>query len=431
MTSNDDFTSTDPHDVIAEQAVLGAMMLSPAVAAECLQALTAADFYRGAHHHVFTAIAAIVRDGATADAITVKARLEAEGNLRVAGEAPYLHTLIASVPTVTIATSYAQIVRGYAIRRRLLEAGRRITQMAREDGSDAHGLTERAVREVETVRDSGLGDDVTTPDAGEFLDVPDDADSYDWVIPGLLERGDRMVITGTEGLGKTQLLLQIGVTAAAGIDPFTHKPGIPRRVLYIDCENGASYVRRRLRPLALAAAQSGYPVPRAGMFIEVRPEGMDLALERDVSRLLRMTALLNPDLVILGPLYRLAPRALNSDDEAAPIISALNMLRARGACVLLEAHAGHGLGMGGVRDLRPRGSSAFLGWPEFGYGLRPAQHPDAKRRRLVDVVPWRGDRDQRDWPEMLAGGGVWPWSAYVAGYGDAGESWTPHGVADR
>jgi len=418
----DDFTTTDPHDVTAEQAVIGAMMLSPAAAAECLQALTSADFYRPAHQHAFEAIAAITHSGKTADPVTVKAQLEEAGVLRAAGEAPYLHTLIASVPTAANAGHYARIVRGHAVRRRLLESGRRIVQMASEDGTDAHGLTERAVREVEAARDAGAADDVSTPDTAEFLDVSDD-DSYDWVIPGLLERGDRMVITGTEGLGKTQLLLQIGVTAAAGLHPFDHKPVRPRRVLYIDCENGASYVRRRLRPLALAAAQSGYPIPPAGMFIEVRPEGMDLALERDVSRLLRMTATIGPDLVILGPLYRLAPRALNSDDEAAPVIAALNMLRARGACVLLEAHAGHGLGMGGVRDLRPRGSSAFLGWPEFGYGLRPAQHPDAKRRRLVDVVPWRGDRDQRDWPEMLAGGGVWPWSAYVAGYGDTGESW--------
>ena len=405
------------------------MMLSPAAAAECLQVLASADFYRGPHQHVFEAIAAIVRSGGTADPVTVKARLEEAGVLRAAGEAPYLHTLVASVPSVTNAGHYARIVRGHAVRRRLLMSGRRIVQMASDDGADPHGLAERAVREVEAAREAGAGDDFTTPTAAEFLDVPDDADSYDWVIPGLLERGDRMVITGTEGLGKTQLLLQIGVTAAAGIHPFTHKPCVPRRVLYIDCENGASYIRRRLRPLTLAAAQSGYPVPRMSMFIEVRPEGLDLALERDLSRLLRMTSIISPDLVILGPLYRLAPRALNSDDEAAPVISALNMLRARGACILLEAHAGHALGTGGVRDLRPRGSSAFLGWPEFGYGLRPAQHPDARKRRLVDVVPWRGDRDERDWPEMLAGGGTWPWSAYVSDSGDS-SPWTPHSAAD-
>ena len=159
--------------------------------------------------------------------------------------------------------------------------------------------------------------------------------------------------------------------------------------------------------------------------MEIRPEGMDLALERDVSRLLRLVAVIEPDMVILGPLYRLAPRALNNDDDAAPVLAALNMIRARGACVVLEAHAGHALGHGGIRDLRPRGSSAFLGWPEFGYGIRVASHEDAKRKRLVDVVPWRGDRDERDWPEMLQGGGQWPWSPYVpvGGVDDPGPGW--------
>ena len=52
MTS-DDFAYTDPHDLRAEQAVLGAMLLSAAAAAECLSALAAADFYRRAHQVVF------------------------------------------------------------------------------------------------------------------------------------------------------------------------------------------------------------------------------------------------------------------------------------------------------------------------------------------------------------------------------------------
>ena len=106
------------------------------------------------------------------------------------------------------------------------------------------------------------------------------------------------------------------------------------------------------------------------MWVEIRPEGLDLARDKDVSRLLRLVAAISPDVVLLGPLYRLAPRALNDDSDAAPIIATLNMIRTRGACVLLEAHAGHALGAGGRRDLRPRGSSAFLGWPEFGYGIR-------------------------------------------------------------
>lgn len=404
-------TMTEPHDIAAEQAVLGAMMLSAAEVANCAQVLTAEDFYRPAHQIIFGAITDCDRSGDPADWVAVKARLETSGLTRESGGPLYPHDLTQAVPAAVNGTHYARIVRGHAVRRRLLVAGRRIVQWATELSDDEHGLTERALREVEAVRDAGM-DDVTTPTIGEFLTVPDGADSYDWIVPGLLERGDRMILTGTEGLGKSTLFRQLAVTAAAGIHPFTHKPVKPQRVLFLDCENGPAHTRRKIRPLVTSASLAGYPVGETNLWMEIHPEGMDLALDRDVSRLLRIVAAIAPDIVFLGPLYRLAPRALNNDDDAAPVLATLNMIRARGACVVLEAHAGHAVGHGGVRDLRPRGSSAFLGWPEFGYGIRASSRDEAKQRRLVDMVPWRGDRDEREWPEMLIAGGQWPWSAF-------------------
>jgi replicative DNA helicase len=410
----DDFAEADPHDIAAEQAVLGAMLLSASAAAECLSALSSADFYRPAHQVIFAAIRALVRADAPADAVTLLAWLEEAGEERAAGGALYLHTLIASVPTVAQAAYYARIVRDRAIRRRLLEAGRRIVQIARAVDADAHGLTERAVREAEAVRDAGQADDVSTPTITEFLAVPEEDDCYDWIVPGLLERGDRLVLTGTEGAGKSTLFRQLAVTIAAGIHPFDHKPIGAQRVLIIDCENGAAHTRRKIRPLVIQAASEGFPVRESNLWVEVRPEGLDLAADKDASWLLRRIAAIRPDCVMIGPLYRLAPRALNDDSDAAPVIATLNMIRARGACVLLEAHAGHALGMGGRRDLRPRGSSAFLGWPEFGYGIRSSDVAEAKYKRFVDMVPWRGDRDERQWPERLEAGGKWPWSAWVS-----------------
>jgi hypothetical protein len=420
MTPDDPIPAqTPPNDIPAEQAVLGAMMLSAAETARCLSRLTAEDFYRPAHGTVFGVIQAMTREDAPVDAVTIAARLEADGVIAKVGGAPYLHTLIASVPSVANAGYYAQIVREKAIRRRLLEIGWRVTWMAQSEDTDAHGLTERAVREVEAVRDAGQADDLTTPTVAEFLAVSPEADAYDWVVPGLLERGDRMILTGTEGLGKSTLFRQLAVTIAAGIHPFDHHDIAPRRVLIIDCENGPAHIRRKLRPLVIQAENLGRPVREPDLWIEVRPEGLDLAADKDVSWLLRRVAAIAPDVVTIGPLYRLAPRALNDDSDAAPVIATLNMIRARGACVLLEAHAGHALGAGGRRDLRPRGSSAFLGWPEFGYGIRTSDLSEAKMRRLVDMVSWRGDRDEREWPERLVGGGTWPWSAHVqiGGYG--------------
>jgi replicative DNA helicase len=114
--------------------------------------------------------------------------------------------------------------------------------------------------------------------------------------------------------------------------------------------------------------------------------------------------------MLIGPLYRLIPRAINSDDDAAPLLAALDTIRDRGIAMLIEAHAGHAANPKGERDMRPRGSAALMGWPEFGYGLRL----NRKNPLHVDMVRWRGDRDARGWPAKLGrsnveGGQRWPW----------------------
>jgi replicative DNA helicase len=411
----EEFTATDPHDIAAEQAVLGAMLHSANAVEKALAALSAGDFYRPAHGLIFSACGAARRAGESVDPVTIKDRLESVGALREAGGHPYLFRLFEMVPSAAAVANYAAIVRERGVRRRVIAAGRRTVQMGRDASEDAHGLAERAVREMEAVRDYDIGDDdLTTQTIEEFLAVPDE--EYDWIVPGLLERGDRLILTGQEGAGKTTLFRQLGVTIAAGIHPFSGLPIEPKRVLYIDCENGHAHTRRKIRPLAQQAALQGYPIDEKNLWLEIHPEGLDLAVDKDVSWLLRRVTLINPDVVMIGPLYRMVPRALNSDDDVAPILATLNMIRARGACVLVEAHAGHAIGVGGKRDLRPRGSSALLGWPEFGYGIRFSDSADAKKRRMVDLVGWRGDRDERGWPECLAAGGTWPWTEHLYGY---------------
>jgi len=414
---DDDFTAPEPHDLAAERAALGAMLLSEAAAEICRQALVPADFYQGVHQVIFETITGAMRAGLPADPVDLRPRLFAvRDKLLAAGGLPadqtdYLHTLMRACPLPANARSYARTVRGHAVTRRLREGARRILQLTREgeDLDDAHGLTERAIRELEAVRDAGAGDGITVQTVTEFLGEDEDADAYDWVIRGVLERADRLILTGQEGAGKTMLLRQMAVMAAAGIHPFTYEPVKPCRVLFLDCENTPRHTRRKMRPLVTQARLQGHEVDDANLWIECRPQGMDLALDKDLSWLLRQAAAVMPDITFLGPLYRLAPRALQTDDEAAPIIAALNLLRARGSAVVLEAHAGHATGPGGRRDPRPRGSSAFLGWPEFGYGLRWSDDETAKAERTVDMVAWRGDRDEREWPEMLTAGGTWPW----------------------
>lgn len=409
-----------PNDVLAEQSVLGAMLLSEHALEKAQAALSAGDFFRPAHSIIFEACRSVRRSGSAVDAITVKSFLENNGTITRVGGPGYLYRLIEVTPTPANVDYYANIVREHAVRRRLIEAGHNVVRMARED-SDAHGIAERAVRELEAVRDFGTSEEVTAQTIHEFLAVPDE--EYDWIVPGLLERGDRLILTGQEGAGKSTLFRQLAVTIAAGIHPFTQVDIEPRRCLIVDCENGPAHTRRKIRPLVTQAKAQGKAIKESNLWIELRPEGMDLALDRDVSWLLRLVSLIEPDVVLIGPLYRMIPRALNTDDDVAPILATLNMIRARGCAVLIEAHAGHAIGVGGRRDLRPRGSSALLGWPEFGYGIRFSDSEQAKQKRTVDLVPWRGDRDEREWPECLTAGGTWPWREHIEGFDP--DAWSP------
>ena len=94
------------------------------------------------------------------------------------------------------------------------------------------------------------------------------------------------------------------------------------------------------------------------------------------------------------------------------VLAALDTLRDKGLAMIIEAHAGHSKDANQNRELRPRGSSALMGWPEFGFGL--ARDPNMEGR--VVLQRWRGDREERSWPDALDRGGAWPWvDAMAAG----------------
>lgn len=316
-----------------------------------------------------------------------------------------------------------QVIARVARLRRLAVTGVRLAAFAEQAEADPHPVAQAALTELQAVVDGIEADgDVTTPSLREFLDTSDAP--YDWVIPGLLERGDRLVLTGSEGLGKSELFRQLAVCAAAGVHPFTHRRVEPKRVLYVDCENGTTRLRRVLRPLAGQAGRHGSD-PGLMMNIEAIPQGLDLTRPEDEIWLVRRVAALQPDLLLIGPVYRLHAKNPNDEEPARKVTQVLDRCRAAAHCaVAVEAHAGHASNGDRQRPIRPTGSSLWLRWPEYGYGLRAGDHYDPADR-AVDLVPWRGDREERAWPKALRSGGVFPWSEDVTS-GNSG--WSPSGV---
>src|SRR5262249_6787082 len=90
---------TPPQDLLAEQGVLGGMLLSKAAIADVVEILRSGDFYRPAHATIFDAVLDLYGRGEPADAITVAASLADAGTLGRINGAQYLHTLISTVPT--------------------------------------------------------------------------------------------------------------------------------------------------------------------------------------------------------------------------------------------------------------------------------------------------------------------------------------------
>lgn len=107
----EEFERMPPHDVAAEQCVLGGMLLSKDAISDVIEVIRPVDHYRPAHQLVHEAILDLYARGEPADPITVSNELSRRSELSRIGGAPYLHTLIASVPTAANAGYYARIVR--------------------------------------------------------------------------------------------------------------------------------------------------------------------------------------------------------------------------------------------------------------------------------------------------------------------------------
>lgn len=234
-----------------------------------------------------------------------------------------------------------------------------------------------------------------------------------------VDNADHLYLCGKEMIPthNTVLMRQIGVCAAAGRHPFTLDACEPRRVLFVDCENPLGIMVKSLSSIVKPFRRQGIDFGDR-MWIQRYPQGLDLASSRDRLALHALCRTFRPDLLLVGPAYKLytGGAGAREEDLARQVTATLDGLREEfGFALVLEHHSPHGQA-GFARNVRPIGSSLWLRWPEFGFGL--AKPDDGEQDvRTADVVAWRGSRDQRDWPSRLVQGSVTPWvSATMPGY---------------
>ena len=204
------------HDVVAEQSVLGAMLISRDAISDIADILDGGDFYRPAHETIYRTILDLHSTGNPVDAITVNDALTGMGEIARIGGHAYTHELATTVPSASSGAYYAEIVAHAATRRRLTAAGRKIQDLA-GNGGDVDELVEAARREVDqTSRATGS----VVQSFGETIDVmlgtldeeinhrPTAWESLNALIGGL-RPGALYVVAARPSVGKSVVALNL------------------------------------------------------------------------------------------------------------------------------------------------------------------------------------------------------------------------------
>lgn len=387
----------------AEEYVIGACMFSEDAIRFASDIITPRDFHDVRLGKVFSLVVAMKSQGEPVimDAIVAKAK---ERNVRGIDWA-YLFSISISTSTAATIDFYAHEVKKESIKRSLHAEGQRLLQASSLDGVDSAKALSESIASLQALRDDASPDIYQAKTLGEVLAVEDEEI---WLMDDLMEPGDRMIITGQEGLGKSTWVRQMGITMAAGLNPVTFAPMRSIRALVVDAENTERQWRREVRGIRHVAAKHGHTDP-ADVLKLACVGWLDITRDKHLGLVHRLIDEHAPEVLFIGPLYRLTSGSLNDETDAAKVLHALDTFRARDVSLIIEAHSPKG--SHGERSWEPRGSSAIMGWPEFGFGLES----DKNNPGNAVVHRWRGDRDRkREWPKYLYKGGAFPWMSEEA-----------------
>jgi replicative DNA helicase len=226
-----------PHDLQAEESLLGAMMLSAGAIADAAGSVTTSDFYKPAHGHVFDAIHTLYATGQPIDAVTVADELRRAGLLEAIGGPRFLAQILSVTPATTNAARYAQIVEEYSLLRRLIGVAGEIAELGYSVPEDVQKALDRAeslvyavnerrvtdsMRELASLLSENLDHIEALHEAGTAITgTPTGYLDLDLLLSGL-QPSSLVIIGARPAMGKTSFAL--GALAHAALDAPDPKP---------------------------------------------------------------------------------------------------------------------------------------------------------------------------------------------------------------
>ncbi|MFQ6099785.1 MAG: replicative DNA helicase [Anaerolineae bacterium] len=218
-----------PHNIEAEEAVLGSLLIDPEALFRVSPFLKGEDFYIQKNVWIYEAILALHERREPVDFVTLCDELERRGQLEEVGAAAYITHLINAVPSAIHVEAYGHIVEQAAIRRRLIGAASQIAQLAYREAEDVDQTVDQAEQVLFSVSERRITRDLAPlqkiirqyydrieylfDHRGEQLGVPTGFIDLDRLLGGL-QRSDFILIAARPSVGKTSLCLSIARNAA-------------------------------------------------------------------------------------------------------------------------------------------------------------------------------------------------------------------------
>lgn len=219
-----------PHDVEAEEAIIGSLLIDGDAIYRIATIIKAEDFFRERNRWCYDACLSLYQRGDAINQITVAHELADQDKLETVGGSSYLSHLVGTVPTSVHAEHYARIVNRSATLRRLIQAGSDIAEIGYAGTADietsitrAEDLlyrirTGHAVRDFVTIRevlDQYLEDSAAVGSAFDqgVAPIPSGFTDLDRLLGGL-QRGDLVILASRPGLGKSALAMNIARNAS-------------------------------------------------------------------------------------------------------------------------------------------------------------------------------------------------------------------------
>lgn len=215
---------TPPHNLEAEQSILGSLMLEKDAVIKVADLLKVGDFYKDAHNTIYETMLDLYEQREPLDVLSISNKLDENKKLEEIGGSSYLASLVGSVPSASHIVHYAKVVQKKALLRRLINAASQIVEAGYQEGEDVEKILDEAEQKLFSVSQKYIKQDFIPirnilesafnridelhRDGNKFRGVPTGFVDLDAILAGL-QKSDLLILAARPSVGKTSFALDI------------------------------------------------------------------------------------------------------------------------------------------------------------------------------------------------------------------------------